>query len=74
MGKEQTLQILAERIEKIEKTLEHMHYDIEELVYLPEERIKKSYVEKVERAAKEEKYKHYKSPKEFFEKLEKENV
>ncbi len=74
MKEEKTLQLLVKKVENIERTVKKIESELDEVIYPSEERIKKSYIEKVERAAKEGKYKHFKSPKDFFEKLENENV
>ncbi len=70
MKHEATLQLLVSKMEKMEKDIAGIKTELNELVYHPEENFRPEFVERVEKASKEGKYKLYKSVKELRAKLE----
>ena len=73
MTQEETLQLLVKKIDRIEKTISKIESELDEVIYPPEEKIRGEFVERVEKASKGN-FTHYKSPNEFFDKLERKNV
>ena len=70
MEQEKTLQLLVKKVENIEKALQRIESELDEVVYPAEDKFRPEFVERVEKAAKSGKYKEYSSVKELREKLE----
>ncbi len=67
---EDALQLLIKKVENIEKTVGRIESELDEVIYPSEEKIKKDFIERVEKSSKTGKYREYGSVKELREKLE----